>query len=123
WSPTDAVAERILLQWLQQHGGYPGRLQLGGDISSDCQPTAMPHLLQPEIQLQLPKLFAERQLSRLARLEGEPKQIAEGDHHPLRRLGIGSHQRRYSVQGVEEEVGLQLQRQRVEPRLSKGALH
>ena len=52
-------------------------------------------------------------------LERHPQQIAEPHQRPVRRLDVLVHQRRDRVQGVEQEVRLQLLLQRRHPRFDE----
>ena len=109
------MANRVLHQWLQQHRRHLRAPHIRRHVPLDVQSVSETRLLDPDIRLYELQLFAQRNL--LASLDGEKRaeQLAESAYD-LERLLIpfGEDERTYRVQGIEQKVWPQLQRQRAQ---------
>jgi hypothetical protein len=121
------MAHGVLDQRLKQQHRYLGVEYLGGGVDLDLQTITEADSLDLEIAAAELELGGERARLRRRRVEGETQEIRETAQHPVRvvRAALGD-QRRDRVEGVEQEMGMQLQAQRLEPSFARqrlGATH
>ena len=86
---------------------------------STRQAVAETHLLDVEVLLQHLELLLQRHLLDVRRVQRHAQQVAEPVHHPVGGVDVGPHQAGDGVQGVEEEVRMQLSLQRLQLRLDQ----
>src|SRR5690242_19551196 len=109
------MANRVLHERLQQHRRYLCARDSRRDFPLDAQPIAQARLLDPDVRFHEIQLLAQRNF--LAALDGEQgaKQLAESaDDLERLEVPLGDDERTDGVQRVEQEVRLQLQRQRTQ---------
>ena len=68
-------------------------------------------MLKLEVAARELQFLLQRHQGLAARRQARPKQVAQRDHHPPSRRHVGVHDRRDSVQRVEEEVGVHFRSQ------------
>ena len=103
------MPDGVLDQRLQDHVGHGGgqRLRVGGDLH--VQPVLKTHLLDGEIQLQILQLAAERDLLCFHIIQHTAQQIAQAAEHLFRLAAfLLPHQHHDGVQGVKQEMRLEL---------------
>jgi hypothetical protein len=108
------VSERVLHQRLEQHARHPGAERRGVDVADHRESVPEAHCLQIEIKIEMLQLALERDLTVRARLQRDSQEIAQPEQHSLGAPGVVAHQRRDCVEGVEEEVRLQLEGERLQ---------
>ena len=119
----DPVLDRILDQRLEDERRHPGGAEVGGHVDPDVEALGEARFLDVEIELLELDLLGEGDV--LARIEREARaeEGGEVDDHRLRFLVAPRHdQRGERVQGVEQEVRVDLVAKRPELRLLGVAL-
>jgi hypothetical protein len=80
------------------------------------------HLLDRQVALQELQLLPQRDLGLLAAQQRHAQQVAQARQHAVGRVRVLVDQRRDRVERVEQEMGLQLHRQRQQARLGQPRL-
>ena len=102
--------------------GHLGVEGLGVDLQGDGEAVAEARPLDLEIAVEEAQLLLQAHLLRPHALEGVAQQVAQKGQHAVGRPQVLVHEGRDGVQGVEEEVGMQLQAQDLELRLGEARL-
>ena len=98
------------------------RIQHGGiDVNRDAQPIAEASLLDRQVRLQNFDLLLDAHFLRV-RTEAHSQQVAQSIDHDVGGVDVASHQAGDRVQGVEQEMRLQLTLQRLQLRLGQPRL-
>ena len=107
----DRVAHGVLDEWLEQQPGHRHVVQSRFDGLHDAQTGAEAHMLDREPRLQELQLVAEPCVLAGAGAQGVAEDIGEASGHVLGRRGVLVDQRGDRVEGVEQEVGVDLRAQ------------
>ncbi len=116
------MAERVLHQRLEEEIRHPRVARFRVDVDRHAQPVAEAQAHDLHVALQEVELRLQRHFLRADVLEGHAQQVAQRGDHRIRAAHVLVHQRRDGVQGVEEEVRLELHAQHVELRLREPRL-
>src|SRR5205807_4030570 len=108
------VHQGVLHERLQQQLRNRRGVSLRRDLPAHLEPLAKAHLLQVQIRLEEIQLLPERDEIGAAVLEHGAQQRRERAQHTLRRHAVGLDESRYSLQGVEQEMRVQLRAQRLQ---------
>ncbi len=90
---------------------------LGLDLRLDAEPTLEANLHDLEIPVRKRELLPERHHLLIRAVERGSQQLTEAGNHTPDAPRIAFHQRRNGMQGVEQEVGVQLSPQRSKSRI------
>ena len=107
-----AVADRVLDQRLEQHRRHQRVAGARVDVDRHLQPVAEARLHRAPGRRRAPRADGERYLLGLIPLRGPqrgPKQLGQAVDHLVRRRRVVVHGGRDGVQGVEQEVRLELE--------------
>ena len=77
------MRERVLDEWLEQHGRYLRLERLGRDVARENETRSEPHLLEVEIEIEALQLHPEADLAFRPLIESQPQQVAEPNEHRL----------------------------------------
>ena len=110
------MANGVLHQRLDRHGGHDRRQCLGSDINGDVQAVAKPGLLEAQVPLNVLELLAQRHI-RAPVAEQVARELGEIDQKLARLLGAGVNVARHRCQRVVDEVRGNLGPQRAQLRL------
>jgi len=109
------LADRVFHERLDEQAWYGGVLDVGGDGQLDVQFFAEADFLYRQIMVEERKFVGQGDFMAAFGVEREPQQIAQMLDHLARQLRFRLHLRRNGIEGVEQEVGIELQAQRIEP--------
>ena len=113
------MLERVLDDRLQHEIGDEGAEGLFGNVEVDAEASLEADLHDVDVAAQQRELVAERHFVRRAAVHRLAQQLAEpGDHLPHAR-GVALDEGGDGVEGVEEEVRIELHPQGVEPRFGQ----
>ena len=118
----DGVADAVLDERLQQQVGHERVQRVGVEVVAHGEPLAEAGLLDLQVLGQELEVVAERHLLRAAAVERHPEQVAQPHQHAVGGVHVPVHERRDAVQGVEEEVRVELSLQRLQLRFGKPRL-
>ena len=99
-------------------GTSPSRAS-GSTASPDVEPVAEARALDLDVAIEQLELARERHAIDRAGIERFPEELTEAADHPLGRGGILVNELRDGVQGVEEEVRMELHPQQLKARLGE----
>ncbi len=108
------MLDRVLDEWLQAEARDEGGQRVRRNIVGDGQPVAEARLHDVEVQGQHFQLGLEGDGRRVRAIEGSPQEVAQAADHPVGLSGVLVNHRRDHVQGVEEEMGMDLALQDLE---------
>ncbi len=122
----DPVPNSILHQWLEDEPRDQRVAHSGLDVKQHSQPVAVARLLNLGVALQQGDLLGEGGLHPGAAPQGEPEHLAQSGKEPVGPARVLPYQRRDRVQGIEQEMRLELRAQHVQtslrqlPRVGRG---
>ena len=104
----DPVADGIFDHRLQHQRRHQALERRG--LHVQLEPEAIPkaRLLDLAVALHKVQFLAQRGLLPVRLAQGQAQQLAEGSQRSFRRTRVTAQQRRYRVQGIEQEMRLQL---------------
>ena len=107
--------ERVLDERLEDEVGDEGVAEPGGHPLAHDEPVAEPGPLDGEVMAEEVELVVERDLRLVRPVERDAEQARQVGDDLAGRPDVAVHQRRDGVERVEEEVGVQLHPERLEP--------
>ena len=108
------MLDGVFDEGLEQEGG-DGQGQEGGiDVPFDAEAIAEAHLLEVEVAVEEFEFLAQGGREVLAAVEGMAEEAGELHEHRVGGVDIAVHEGADAVEGVEEEVGIELHPQGVE---------
>src|SRR6266852_2239044 len=111
----------VFAQRLQQHARHQHIQALRVHLFFKTQLLAKPRDFDRQVILDKVQLIAQRtQILVLA--QQAPQDARKLQHHETRLMRIGPNQRGYRIQGIEQEVGIDLAGERLQPRLHEQPL-
>jgi len=111
----DAVADRILDQRLQHEVGHDAVQQVGAGLHRQAQAFAEPRLFDLEVGVQQGQFLGQRMLVAAVVGESGAQEVGHAAEHAVGlAVGLARDQRGDRVQGVEQEVRIDLQAQRAQ---------
>ena len=113
------VLQRILKQRLQQELGHQRVQRIGIDRSRDGQSVSKADAHDREIVIGQRQLIAQGDLVLASMLERQSQEITQPRQHAVGGFDVSMHQRRDTVQRVEEKMRVNLRPQRFQLRLGQ----
>ena len=113
------MIERVFDEWLKDELGHERIERIGANFAGHGKAVAKAHAHDLDVLVHQCELVAQRYLVLPAMLHREPQQVAESRQHFIRGIDVAVHQCRDAVEGIEQEVGLNLGTKRLELRLGQ----
>jgi len=110
----ESVLQGVLHQRLQEEAGQQVIHGRGIDGDVGVEPLPVAHAGDLEVQLDEFDLLPHRNERRAGAAERQPKEIGHASERPLGFPDVHFHQLRHGIEGVEEEMGIELHTQRLE---------
>jgi hypothetical protein len=117
--PLDAMLHGVLDQRLEDERRHERVEHVVVDLHVDREPILEAHLHDVDVEIEQRELASQRHLGLAAPLEAVAQQIAEPRDHATHAARVALDERRDGVQGVEQEVRVELTTQGVEPRFGE----
>jgi len=108
-----SVPNRVLDQRLERHRRHERDPRPVVDGLLEAQTAAEPDPPDGQVVLEEGQLLVQRDVRTVAAIEGQPQQVTQVLEHPSGLPRIGLEMRRDGVQGIEQEMRIELQTQRL----------
>jgi hypothetical protein len=102
------MADGVLRQGLKQHVGKFGVVGLGVNIEDDGQAVGKAGLFNPQVALNEIQFLPDGAFLEITVFQAEAQEVAEFADHPVGGFDIYVHEGGNRVEGVEQEMRLEL---------------